>query len=135
MIHGSTPHRVAKLHSHLLEIRNLYVAIAVYDPLKENIGAIWSANLLGHLLRITVDRNLAERSTIEKSQSAAGGAAESMGLFEDCVEYRGQIAGGGVDDLQYLGGRSLLLQCLARLCDQPCILDRNDRLIRKGAYQ
>ena len=54
-----------------------------------------------------------------------------MGLFEDCVEYRGQIAGGGVDDLQYLGGRSLLLQCLARLGQEPRVLHRNDRLRRE----
>src|SRR5215472_1821576 len=33
-----------------------------------------------------------------------------MRLFQDRLEYRGEVAGRGVDDLQYLGGRGLLCQ-------------------------
>ena len=51
-----------------------------------------------------------------------------MRLFEHRVEHRRQIAGRGVDDLQYLGGRGLLLQRLALLGDQPRILHRDHRL-------
>ena len=49
-------------------------------------------------------------------------------LFQHRVEHRREIAGRGVDDLQHLGGRGLLLQCLARLGDQPRVLHRDDRL-------
>ena len=51
-----------------------------------------------------------------------------MRLFQHRVEHRREIAGRGVDDLQYLGGRGLLLQRLARLGDQPRVLHRDDRL-------
>ena len=40
-------------------------------------------------------------------------------------------AGRRVDDLQYLGGRGLLLQSLARLGQEPRILHRGDRLRRE----
>ena len=56
-------------------------------------------------------------------------------LFQDRVEYRGEVAGRGIDDLQDFGGCGLLLQCLARLGDQPRILDRDHRLVGKGAHQ
>jgi hypothetical protein len=47
---------------------------------------------------------------------------------QDRVEHRGEVAGRGVDDLQYLSGRGLLLQRLARLVDQPRIFHPNHRL-------
>jgi hypothetical protein len=40
-----------------------------------------------------------------------------------------------VDDTQHLGGRRLLLQRLARLGDQPRVLDRDDRLRREVLQQ
>ena len=49
------------------------------------------------------------------------------------VEHRRQIARVGVDDLQHLCGRSLLVQCLALLGEQPCVLDGDDCLISEGA--
>ncbi len=49
-------------------------------------------------------------------------------LIQHRVEHRREVAGRAVDDLQYLGGRGLLLQGLARLGDQPRILHRDDRL-------
>jgi hypothetical protein len=54
--------------------------------------------------------------------------AEARRLIEHRVEHRSQVAGGAVDDLQHLGGRGLLLQRLARLGDQPRVLDRDHRL-------
>jgi hypothetical protein len=56
-------------------------------------------------------------------------------LLQDRVEHRSEIAGRTVDDLEDLGGRGLLFQCLTGLGDQPGILDRNDRLVGKGAHQ
>ena len=40
------------------------------------------------------------------------GLAEAHRLFEHRVEHRREIAGRGIDDLQHLGGRGLLLQRL-----------------------
>ena len=64
---------------------------------------------------------------------AIGGVAEAHRLFKHCLEHRRQIAGRGVDDLQYLRRRGLLLQCLTLLGDQSRVLDRDDGLIGEGA--
>ena len=40
------------------------------------------------------------------------GIAQPHRLFQHRIEHRGEVAGRGVDHLQYLGGRDLLLQCL-----------------------
>ena len=47
----------------------------------------------------------------------------------------GEVAGRGVDDLQHLGGRGLLLQSLARLGEEPRVLHRDDRLCREILQQ
>jgi len=52
-------------------------------------------------------------------------------LVEDRVEHRCQITGRRIDDLQYLGGRGLLLQRLTRLGQQPRVLHRDHRLRRE----
>ena len=49
------------------------------------------------------------------------------------IEHRCQIARRRVDHLQHLGGRGLLFQRLALFGDQPCVLDRDHRLIGEGA--
>src|SRR5436190_1005114 len=59
-------------------------------------------------------------------QATGCSTAEAMSLLQDRVEHRREVAGRGVDDLQYLGGRGLLLQCLARLGQEPRVLHRND---------
>src|SRR5215467_13060415 len=56
-------------------------------------------------------------------------------LFQYRVEYRREVAGRGIDDLQYLRGRGLLLQRLARLVNEPRVLHRNDRLIGEGLHK
>jgi len=53
-------------------------------------------------------------------------------LLQNRIEYRGEITGRRIDDLQYLGGRGLLLQRLARLGQQPRILHCDDRLISES---
>jgi hypothetical protein len=60
-----------------------------------------------------------------------GRLAQPHRLFDDRVEHRRKVAGRGIDDLQYLGGGGLLFQCLTGLSQEPCILDRNDRLRRE----
>src|SRR5262245_54082735 len=54
--------------------------------------------------------------------------AEPCRLLQHRLEHWLKIAGRGIDDLQYLGGRCLLFQSLARLGDQPRVLHRDDRL-------
>jgi hypothetical protein len=56
------------------------------------------------------------------------GIAQRVGLFEDRVEHRCQVPGRRIDDLQYLGGRGLLLQRLPRLGQEPRVFHRDDRL-------
>jgi len=63
------------------------------------------------------------------------GVAQPHSLFKHRIEHRDKITGRGVDDAQYLGGRGLLLQRLARFGDQPCVLDRDHGLIGEGADQ
>ena len=64
-------------------------------------------------------------------QSAKRGIAGACRLFQYYVEYWGQVTRRGIDDLQYLGGRGLLLQGLARLGHQPRVFHRNDCLSRE----
>src|SRR5204863_441089 len=64
-----------------------------------------------------------------------GGFAQPCRLVENRFEYRCEIAGRAVDDLQYLGGRGLLLQRLARLGQEPRVLHRDDRLRREVLQQ
>jgi len=59
------------------------------------------------------------------------GATQRVRLLQYCIEDRGEVAGRGIDDLQYLCGRGLLLQSLARLGQQPRVLHCNDRLRRE----
>src|SRR5262249_23053659 len=68
-------------------------------------------------------------------QTAIARFAKSERLIEQRVEYRREVAGEGIDDLQYLGGGSLLFERLARLVDQPRVLDRDHCLIGEGAHQ
>ena len=57
--------------------------------------------------------------------------AEPCRLFQHHLKHRREITGRRIDDLQHLGRRGLLLQCLARLGDQPRILHRDHRLRRE----
>ena len=69
---------------------------------------------------VLIDRELPERRF-----------AEPHRLFEHRVEYRREVAGRRIDDLQHFGGRGLLLQCLARLGQEARILHCDDRLRRE----
>src|SRR6516225_6286260 len=76
-----------------------------------------------------------EDLAVLKKQASMVGAAEAVCLFQDRVEDGGEIAGRGVDDLQYLGSGGLLLQGLARLGQEPRILHRDDSLRREILQQ
>ena len=72
------------------------------------------------------------------------GLAQAHRLFEHRVEHRREVAGRGIDDLQHLGGRGLLLQasrvsvisrafsiamtaCAAKFCNSAICLSENGR--------
>src|SRR5215813_1704505 len=55
--------------------------------------------------------------------------------FEHRVEHRREVTRRGVDDLQYLSGRRLLIERLAGLVNQPRVLHRDDRLRREALHQ
>jgi hypothetical protein len=57
-----------------------------------------------------VHRRRPEALAIEGAQYAESSLGKADPLFEHCVEDRREVAGRGIDDLQYLGGRGLLLQ-------------------------
>src|SRR5262249_30576031 len=71
--------------------------------------------------------NLKTAALVDQKHTKSG-PAHLHRLFQDRVEYRGEIAGRRIDDLQYLGGRGLLLQGLARLGQEPRVFHRDDRL-------
>ena len=56
-------------------------------------------------------------------------------LYRQRVEHRGEIPRRAVDDLQYLGGRGLLLQGFARLGQEPRVLHGDYRLRREIVQQ
>ena len=72
---------------------------------------------------------------IKKHKRAEIRLTQTQGLLQHRVEHRREVARRGIDDLQYLGSRSLLVQRLARLGQEPRILHRDDRLVGKGAHQ
>src|SRR5215468_2374866 len=49
-------------------------------------------------------------------------AANVCRNFQHLVEHRGQITGRGADDLQYFGGRYLLLPCLFQVAGKSAYL-------------
>src|SRR6516225_1875807 len=76
-----------------------------------------------------------ERPPVEGPERRKVELAKTNGSFKDRVEHRRKVARRAVDDPQHLGGCSLLLQSLARFCDEPRILDRDDRLRGKNLKQ
>src|ERR1700687_6146844 len=68
-------------------------------------------------------------------QAAGKGFAKAVRLLQYRVKHRGEVAGRGIDDLQHLGGRGLLLQGLLRLGDEARVLHRDDRLRREILQQ
>src|SRR6202043_4163905 len=82
-------------------------------------------------LRIPTQRHSMSLLALDPPYVSVRGLAQAQRLIEDGVEYRCEVAGGGVDDLQHLGGRGLLLQSLARLGQEPRVFHRDDRLRRE----
>src|SRR5262245_36959249 len=83
------------------------------------------------IARWTANRGEMEKFAVIRKHVTVSRLAEPDRSLEHRVEDRGEVAGGGIDDLQYLGGRGLLFQGFARLDNEPRILHRDDRLCRE----
>src|SRR5215469_18437881 len=83
----------------------------------------------GHCCRETAHCDTAELFAVPELQTAEAGIAQAVRLLDDRTEHGGEVARRAIDDLQYLGGRGLLLQGLARLGRQPRILDCDNGLV------
>ena len=68
-------------------------------------------------------------------QHAECGFAQPHRTFKHRIEHWSEVARGRVDDLQYLGGGDLLIQCLTRLSQRPRIFHCDNRLRRKTLQQ
>ena len=75
--------------------------------------------------------NGAKQFPVVGMQGAMIDAAELHSLFEHRIEHWGEIAGRGIDDLQYFSGGGLLLQGLARLSNEPRVFHCDHRLRSK----
>ena len=78
-----------------------------------------------------VQRSGVEAFAVIGQQGAKRDVAEIVSFFQYRVEHRREVTGRGIDDLKYLCSCGLLLQCLARLGQEPRILHRDHRLRRK----
>src|SRR3984893_19365444 len=64
---------------------------------------------------VTALHDGAPRFAVKYPQRPESSSAKPMRLLQDRVEHGGKVAGRGIDDLQNLGGRGLLLQGLTGL--------------------
>src|SRR5690242_11171342 len=83
------------------------------------------------LVRPAAHGHRVEMLAFAEQQASNVSAAQDVRLLQYRIKYRDEIARRGVDDLQYLGGRGLLLQGLARLGQEPRIFHCDDRLRRE----
>ena len=90
-----------------------------------------SANGLGYAML----RRSVKLLAIIGAQRAERGAAQPHAPFPASRRTPARGRRARIDDPQHLGGRGLLLQCLARLGDQPRVLHRDDRLRREVLQQ
>ena len=126
---GCGRHLAESINIVLREIE-LEQMLATDDPLQHRMVTGFSllAQRLDHI-RCHIPRgDKAGALTFDCPENPIEPAAQPDRLFKDDIEYRGEVTRRGIDDLQYLGGRGLLLQRLARLSDQPRVLHRDDCL-------
>src|SRR3954451_6659508 len=98
-------------------------------------GLALLAQQLHRLRRHVVGSNEAGALAVKCPENSIETVAEPNRLIKYRVEYWREIAGRGIDNLQYFRCCRLLFQCLPRFVDQPRILHRNDRLRREILQQ
>src|SRR5437879_4779523 len=102
-------------------------------------AAVSRAKWLAHQIRERARKSLSchcpKTIPIVGSQDAVCGFAQAVCLLQDRVEDGGEVAGGGVDDPEHLGGGGMLFKRLAGLGDEARVLYRDDRLGREILQQ
>src|SRR6516165_472007 len=86
-----------------------------------------SSHMLDETCRAPRSAWVKKRPVIGTNNSASR-IAETHRLFEHRVKYRREVAGRGIDGLQYFGSPGLLLQCLTRLGQEPRVFHCDHRL-------
>src|SRR5262249_62314908 len=86
------------------------------------------SQLMGELCRMSALGNGSGVVSFKDPQASERGPAKGMRLLQYRIENRSEVASRRIDDLQHLGSRGLLLQCLARLGQEPRVLHRDDGL-------
>ena len=101
------------------EVGNVDDPLSFKDPRRTGSRSIDSRGVAGIVLGVSRRhapcRSKAKALAVVGSQLAELRAAQPHRLFEHRVENRGEVAGRGIDDLQYLGGRGLLSERLVAL--------------------
>jgi hypothetical protein len=117
-----------------LRVRDPYKALAFHNLFKRaprpGQDRTARAEPFGEF-RITADCGWVEALAIVGAKDPVICLAEASRLFKKRVEDRGEVAGRGIDNLQDLRGRGLLLQRLARLGQEPRVLHCDDGLRRE----
>src|SRR4051794_4961445 len=90
-------------------------ALAIYQSLLRAafVNREGLTQQLGEMARHSMGRNSMKLRAVMHDECAIYGSTKRMRFFQDCIEYRCKIARRGIDDLQDLSDRLLLLQRLA----------------------
>src|SRR6516164_1767647 len=103
--------------------------LAARQPLaKRAVGWQAFACECGVFFRETTRGDRWHTLAIIKTERTECGPAQYVCFFQYRLEHRGKLSGRGIDDLQYLSSRGLLLQGLARLSDQSRVFHGDDSL-------
>jgi hypothetical protein len=84
--------------------------------------------LIHKFLRRVMRRYRTISVTLKAEERAELGLAYTHRVLQRGLEHRLQLTRRSADDLEYVGGRGLLLKRLAQLIKQPRILDGDDGL-------
>ena len=112
-------------------VRDVDEALAINEPLSRAVSAPVGSRHELPRMRLAQPRVATARkyvAVVGAAMTPNAAPHSRVRLFQHRVEHRRQIAGRGVDHLQHLSGRGLLLQRLALLGDQPRVLHRDHRL-------
>ena len=99
------------------KIGDLHHALAMFDAAEPGLrmGTHLLSRCLGECHRHAAHCHRVKNGAVIGAKRPAGGLTQPHGFVEHRIEHRRKVAGRGVDDLQYLGGRGLLSERLVAL--------------------
>ena len=114
--------------------RRSRIAIPVAVP-STGRGNVTGERALGLLARAAKARLAQHAGVVDEIDAERRRREQPLAAVEDLVEHRLRVGDRAADHLQHLGGRGLLLERLLRLVEEASVLDRDHRLVGKGADQ